>query len=92
MDEIVETRAEPDDWFCGALMPAEWPSFGMNADDATFCGMDICSIASLGGASLCGVFIEDDPNRNTEIEIAKRNQVLREAKSWSSVRTKSSLG
>lgn len=65
----------------------------MFSDDATFCGMDLCSVGSLGGASLCGVFaIEDDPNKNTEIEIAGKNQVLREAKSWGSIKSRSSLG
>lgn len=102
--QLVETRAESEDWFCNSLVPTEWPSFWgltkkaadtFDHDGASFCGMDMCSTNSIGGASLCQVFLEDDPkkvNIDQEMEIARRNQVLREAKSWGSVRSKSSLG
>lgn len=86
--EIVETRAEPQDWLCSAFFPTSF--FG--GDDASFCGFDMCSVNSIGGSSLCGVFIEDDPNRNQEVELASRNQILKEAKSWGSIRSKSTLG
>ena len=90
--QIVETRAEPD-WFCGSFFPTEWPDWhNFFGDDASICGYDLCSVTSLGGASLCGVFIEDDPNRNPKEDIVIRNQILKEAKSWGSVRSRSTLG
>lgn len=106
--QIVESNAQQGDWFCSNLLPSDiMPNMGnlfgkssqggqddQSTDGASFCGMDLCSIGSLGGASLCQVFLEDDPSKqtNTEIEIAQKNQVLKEAKSWGSVRSKSTLG
>lgn len=112
--QLVETRAESEDWWCHSLIPTEWPNLfgrrGMDGfDHDSFCGMDMCSVASLGGGSLCQVFLEDDPARaanggggggggggrrggDEQLEIAQRNQILKEAKSWGSVQSRSSLG
>eukprot|EP00586_Coscinodiscus_wailesii_P011672 CAMPEP_0172510916 /NCGR_PEP_ID=MMETSP1066-20121228/232361_1 /TAXON_ID=671091 /ORGANISM="Coscinodiscus wailesii, Strain CCMP2513" /LENGTH=808 /DNA_ID=CAMNT_0013290085 /DNA_START=379 /DNA_END=2805 /DNA_ORIENTATION=- len=109
--QLVESRIENDDWSarlsCSALLhiPQDWaPSFFNRTNsfehaEASLCGMELCSVGSLGGGSLCNVFIEDDPNKKQSTggsgSVAKsdsKTDRVRQTSSWGSGRNSLASG
>lgn len=104
--QLVESRVENNDWSarlsCNALLhiPQDWaPSFfnrtnSFEQAEASLCGMELCSVGSLGGGSLCNVFIEDDPaKRNLEAsKSTEKADRLKHQSSWGSGRNSFASG
>merc|ERR1712151_1478839 len=86
-NQLVESRMDCDDWSarfnCNDLfqIPQDWTFFSRAGSfenaEASICGMELCSIGSLGGGSLCNVFIEDDPQKQTAVTEVKVNKDMK---------------